>query len=131
MNFLTAKSNSLPANISKKRIFALAPENSRLHAIIGRVEPETTVESGEEQRMRHLEYHVFTLNGKTVSSRRLPALSKPTGGLDDAIEANGGKSSLYSDIMLTCPAEVCIHQYFSVVNGRTHCFQIYHSTEEG
>ncbi|KAL5969583.1 E3 ubiquitin-protein ligase UBR5 [Taenia solium] len=104
MNFLTTKSNSLPTNISKKRIFALVPENSRLHAIVGRAEPETAIGSGEEQRMRHLEYHVFTLNGKTVSSRRLPALSKPTGGLDDAIEANGAKSS-YSDIMLTCPAE--------------------------
>lgn len=105
MNFLTTKSNSMPSNISKKRIFALAPENSRLHAIVGRVETEIAIGSGEDQRMRHLEYHVFTLNGKTVSSRRLPALSKSTGAPDNAIDTDGAKSSLYSDIMLTCPAE--------------------------
>ena len=109
MGFLATKSAvsaSIGITPTKKRILALAPENSRLHAIVGRMEPEASHQL-EEQRMRHLEYHVFNLNGKTVSSRRLPALSRQTGGPGNSPDASGtAKSSLYSDITLTCPAEV-------------------------
>lgn len=113
MGFLATKpttsspGTSVSITSSKKRILALAPESSRLHAIVGRVELEASHPVGEEQRMRHLEYHVFNLNGKTVSSRRLPALSRQIGGSWNSPEASGIKNSYYSDITLTSPAEVC------------------------
>uniref|UniRef100_A0A5K3FCE0 HECT domain-containing protein n=3 Tax=Mesocestoides corti TaxID=53468 RepID=A0A5K3FCE0_MESCO len=88
-----AKQNHETSNVAapRKRIIALAPENCRLHAIVDRML------ASEGGQLRGLEYHVFTLNGKTVSSRRLPALSKAP--------PSDGDSSFYSHLTLTCPAE--------------------------
>nr|CDS34716.2 E3 ubiquitin protein ligase hyd [Hymenolepis microstoma] len=103
MGFLASKlptpahSNS-STNVIKKKIISLAPENSRIHAIVGRCSTDDLATAA----MCHLEYHVFTLNGKTVSSRRLPALANKAG-----IHLDGGSedSSSYSNITLTSPSE--------------------------
>lgn len=102
MAFLAAKAPGSTVN-STKHILALAPENSRLHAIIERGGADFAggVSSPEEQeQLCHLEYHVCTLSGKTVSCRRLPVFNRPS---DDK------KTQSFSNISLTSPAEVCAH----------------------
>uniref|UniRef100_A0A0R3TG05 ANK_REP_REGION domain-containing protein n=1 Tax=Rodentolepis nana TaxID=102285 RepID=A0A0R3TG05_RODNA len=94
----TAAHSNASTNIIKKKIISLAPENSRIHAIVGRCSTDDLATAA----MCHLEYHVFTLNGKTVSSRRLPALAGKSGIL---LDGGSEDSSSYSNITLTNPSE--------------------------
>lgn len=104
MGFLFSKSN--PGNISsthfRKKLISIAPENSRIHAIVGRCSSDNST----PPPMEHLEYHVFTLSGKTVSSRRLPPIARKAGVYTDDGSKNHPE---YSTTVLAYPSEVSLY----------------------
>lgn len=77
---------------NRKKLISIAPENGRIHAIVERL-LDNPASGPPPSDPKTLEYHVFTLNGKTVSSHRLPILSQ------------GCPRPAYDQLAYTCPAE--------------------------
>ncbi|VDK87272.1 unnamed protein product [Dibothriocephalus latus] len=77
---------------NRKKLISIAPENGRIHAIVERL-IDNPASGPPAMDPKTLEYHIFTLIGKTVSSHRLPIL------------AQGAQRPAYDQLAYTCPAE--------------------------